>query len=154
MPLSDIYLGLGEERFRDLLGHVSLGKLKTYQLFDRLKTRARLGKLNQENLRKSVPKLWARIGSGDDELATDLAQCVLVSHMDMIIAVLDSLSVPHTEGFFEKDTELKQHFNGDWQQRAFGEFRAKYPESVLTFYLNHLALEVDDKAPVYLPPAA
>jgi hypothetical protein len=154
MPLSDIYAGLGEERFGQLLRHVSLGKLKTYQLFDRLKTRAHLAKLNQENLRKSAPKLWARLQSGDDELATDLAQCVLVSHMDMIIVVLDSLGVPHNEGFFEKDAALAGHLSGDWQERAYGEFRLKFPESVLAFYLNHLAMEVDEKAPLYLPPAA
>jgi hypothetical protein len=153
MPLSEIYAGLGEERFGELLRHVSLGKLKTYQLFDRLKTRAHLSKLNQEHLRKSAPKLWGRLQQGDGGLAADLAQCILVSHLDMIAAVLDWLGVPHTGGFFEKDAALAQHLDGGWQQRAFDEFRTKFPEPVLAFYLNHLALEVDEKAPLFLPPA-
>ena len=36
----------------------------------------------------------------------ELAQAILISHFDMIKAVLDHLGVPHEEGFFSKDTDV------------------------------------------------
>src|SRR5271156_83394 len=106
MQISDIFLRLGEEQFDQLMRSVSVGKLKTYQLFDRMKTRLHLNKLNSETLRKSAPRNWARIEEHDDEFATDLSQAILVSHLDIIKAVLDQLGVPHEEGFFAKDAEV------------------------------------------------
>ena len=35
----------------------------------------------------------------------DLAQAILVSHLEMITAVLDSVGVPHENGFFAKDVD-------------------------------------------------
>ena len=58
MQLSDIYQGLGDQAFRDMLKAISLGKLRTYQLFERLKVRLRLNKLNTESLTKSSPRQW------------------------------------------------------------------------------------------------
>ena len=78
-----------------MLRTVSMGKLKTYQLFERFKTRCHLQKLNTETLRKAEPRLFERIKAGEDELATELAQSVLICHLDLIIAVLDYLGVPH-----------------------------------------------------------
>ena len=46
--------------------------------------RSHLAKLNSETLRKAAPRLWARIAEQDEEFATDIAQAVLVSHLDMI----------------------------------------------------------------------
>ncbi len=112
MQLSDIFLRLGEETFTNLLRTVSLGKLKTYQLFDRLKTRLYLNKLNSETLRKSAPRSWARLGEHDDEFATELSQAILVSHLDMIQAVLNHLGVPHQDGFFDKDANVQEHPEG------------------------------------------
>ena len=63
MQLCDIFLRLGEENFQQLIRSVSIGRLKTYQLFDRVKTRLHLNKLNSETLRKAAPRIWARIGS-------------------------------------------------------------------------------------------
>lgn len=149
MQLSAIFLGLGQDAFAELLRGVSMGRLRTYQLFDRVKTRAHLHKLNQENLRKAAPRLWMRIGEGDQELASDLSQAILVSHLDMIVAILDFLEVPHNDGFFDKDAKLAEKLSGDWRQRAFDKFKETYPESVLLFYLNHLASEVDENAEMF-----
>jgi len=154
MTLADVFLGLGQERLDASLRQISLGKLKTFQLFERFKVRARLTKLNQESLRKAAPKFLSRLGEQDEEFAVELAQAILVSHLDMIVAVLDYLGVPHNEGFFEKDAELSKHLTGGWQQRAYTEFHAQFPEAVLVFYLNHLAHEVDENAALYVPAAA
>jgi hypothetical protein len=131
-----------------------MGKLRTYQLFDRVKTRAHLPKLNQEALRKAAPRLWTRLAERDEELAADLSQAVLVSHLDMIIAVLNFLEVPHNDGFFDKNAELASKLSGDWQQRAFDHFKAAHPEAVLLFYVNHLGREVDENCPLFLPAPA
>ncbi|MBN8733895.1 MAG: hypothetical protein J0L64_25385 [Acidobacteria bacterium] len=154
MTLSDVFLGLGQERLEACLRQISLGKLKTYQLFERFKVRARLTKLNQDSLRKAAPKFLERLREQDEEFAVELAQAMLVSHLDMIIAVLNFLGVPHNEGFFEKDAELAKHLTEGWQQRAHGEFQEKYPEAVLTFYLNHLAHEVDAESALFVPAGA
>lgn len=154
MTLSDVFLGLGQERLDACLRQISLGKLKSFQLFERFKLRARLVKLNQESLRKAAPKFLARLGEQDEEFAVELAQAILVSHMDMIVAVLNHLGVPHNEGFFEKDAKLNDHLAGDWQQRSYTEFHARFPEAVLVFYLNHLAHEVDEKSALFGPAAA
>jgi hypothetical protein len=151
MQLADLFLGLGQDAFPQLLRGVSMGKLRTFKLFDRLKTRAHLTKLNTENLRKAAPRLWTRLTENDQDLATDLSQAILVSHMDMIVAVLNLLGVPHNEGFFEKDAELTSKLSGDWQQKAYDAFRTTYPQAILAFYLNHLSREVDENAPLFQP---
>lgn len=154
MQLPQIFLALGEDNFQALLRSVSMGRLRTYQLFDRLKARAHLHKLNQENLRKAAPRLWARLQEGDAELASDLSQCILVCALDMIIEVLNFLGVPHNEGFIDKDTDVKSHLTEGWRQRAYEHFRSSYPEPVLLFYLNHLAHEFDRDAEIFLPVEA
>ena len=68
-----------------------MGKLKTYQLYDRIKTRTHLAKVNSESLQKAAPRLWARLPEKDEEFAQDLSQAVLVCHLDMIVAVLNFL---------------------------------------------------------------
>jgi hypothetical protein len=57
MHLTELYGHLGEDGMRDLLRQVSLSKLKTFQMFDRLKTRCHLTKLNSESLRNAF---WCR----------------------------------------------------------------------------------------------
>jgi len=152
MQLTDVFLGLGEDNLNQALRHVSLGKLKTYQLFDRVKTRLRVGKLNQESLRKAGPRVWERLQQNEPELAVDLSQAILISHLDMIVAVLDFVGVPHNDGFFDKDANVAQYLTEGWQARAYQQFRDKYPESVLLFYLNHLAHEVDPETPLFTGP--
>ncbi|MBL8227692.1 MAG: hypothetical protein JNL98_04420 [Bryobacterales bacterium] len=153
MQLSDVFLGLGEQTFQDLLRTVSMGKLKTYHLYERLKVRAHFAKLNSETLRKAGPRLWARMGERNDDYATDLAQAVLVSHLDMIQAVLNDLGVPHDEGFFAKDTDVSQYLSEGWQPRLFEKFQGSYPKAALLFYLNHLAWEVGKGQEIFRPAA-
>jgi hypothetical protein len=142
MQLSDIFLRLGEETFGQLLRSISMGKLKTYQLFDRLKTRLYLHKLNSETLRNSAPRSWARLQEKDDEFATEISQAVLVSHLDMIQAVLNHLGVPHQEGFFEKDADVSGYLKEGWKEDVWQKFRDSFPPAALLFYINHLAWEV------------
>ncbi|MGI8988581.1 MAG: hypothetical protein ACR2I2_03215 [Bryobacteraceae bacterium] len=142
MQLSDCFLRLGEDGFKEVLRGVAMGKLKLFRLYDRLKTRTHLAKLNTENLRNAAPRLWARLGERDEEFATDLSQCVLVSQLDMIIPVLDFLGIPNDDGFFEKNLDPKTYLTDGWQQRVFEHFRETFPEPLLLFYINHLGLEL------------
>jgi len=153
MQLCDIFLNLGEENFQQSLRSVSIGKLKTYQLFDPMKARLHLTKLNSETLRKSEPKLWARLSEREDHLATDLAQAILVSHLDMIKAVLDHLGVPHEDGFFAKDADVAGYLKDGWQQDAWHKFHAAFPPAPLLFYINHLAWEIAKAENVFQPAA-
>ena len=153
MELSSIYTGLGEEAFGRLLRSISMGKLKTYQLFERMKIRLHLPKINAETLQKARGKLFARLVEDDNELANDLAQSILVCHLDMIIDVLNFLGIPHEEGFFAKETDVSTFLKGDWQKRSYLEFKEKYSPDVLAFYLNHLAAESVKDASFFNPAA-
>ena len=153
MQLSDVFLQLGEDRFQQLLRGVSIGKLKTYQLYDRFKLRMHLPKLNGEILKKSSPRLYARLNEHDEEFATDLSQAVLVSHLDMIVDVLNFLGIPHEDGFFAKDLSATEYLTEGWQERVYQNFRGKYSGALLTFYINHLALELTKADQAFLPAA-
>ena len=142
MALSDVFLTLGEDGFRQLVRTVSMGKLKTYQLYDRIKTRTHLAKLNAESLQKASPRLWTRLSERDEEFAQDLSQAVLVCHLDMIVAVLNFLGIPHEDGFFAKDVDPKPYLTEGWQQRVHEKFKDVYPGPVLKFYTEHLAWEL------------
>jgi len=142
MALSDVFLTLGQDGFGQLIRSVSLGKLKTYQLYDRIKTRTHLAKLNAENLQKASPRFWTRLSEKDEEFAQDLSQAVLVCHLDMIVAVLNFLGIPHEDGFFAKDVDPKPYLTDGWQQRVHEKFKDTYPEPVLKFYTEHLAWEL------------
>ena len=149
MQISEVYLGLGQDAFDRLIRGISIGKLKTYQIYEGFKVRAHLTKVNTETLRKAVPKLWDRIAGGDDDFAKDLAQAILVSHLDMITAVLDFLGVPHENGFFAKDMDAKPLLTEGWEQRVTEKFRDVYPEALLLFYVNHLRWELLGAEDVY-----
>lgn len=144
MELHAIFHGLGEARFRELLAQISMGRLKTYQLFEPLKVRTHLHKLNAESLKKASPRLWERLSAGDELLASELAQSILVSKMDMVIEVLDFLGIPHRDGFFEKDTPLASHLAEGWQQRVYDAFHATHSPALVVFYINHLAKEATE----------
>jgi hypothetical protein len=154
MQLSEVYLKLGESGFGQLIQTISIGKLKTYQLYDAFKASAHLTKLNTEALQKHVPRFWARLSEGDQEFGKDLAQIVLVSHLDMIAAVLDFLGVPHEGGFFNKDINARSYLTEGWAGRVFEKFRTIYSEPVLLFYINHLSWELTDAAEPFLPASA
>lgn len=152
MQVCDIFEGLGEPAFRELLGSISLGKLRTFQLFERLKVRLRLNKLNTETLARSAPRQLERIVKERDEaFASELAQAILVCHMDLIVAVLNFLGIPHQEGFFDKDADIGQHMTDGWQQRAWDSQSTQFPPAVLKLYLNHLAVEMTKDAVLFNP---
>lgn len=151
MQLCDIFLGLGPDSSTALVRSISIGKLKTYQLFDRVKTRFHVHKLNSEALRKVAPRCWERLEARDGEFATDLAQAILVSHLDLIKDVLNRLGIPHEDGFFAKDVDASTYLKEGWQQTVVDEFSGKYPAPVLLFYINHLAWEVAKAEHVFTP---
>lgn len=153
MQLSEVFLALGEDRLRDLVGAISIGKLRTYQLYERFKIRTHLAKVNTENLRKAVPRFWLRLSEKDNDFATDLSQAILIAHMDMVVAVLDFLGVPNQQGFFDKDLDAKSHMTDGWQARVWDKFVKDYPPSLLLFYLNHLASELQLAGTAFIPAA-
>jgi hypothetical protein len=154
MDISEVYKGLGQDAFGQLIRGISIGKLRTFQIYEGFKVRAHLHKVNTESLRKSAPKFWERIMGGDEEFGRDLAQSILVSHLDMIGAVLDSVGVPHENGFFAKDMDSKPYFTEGWEDRAFEKFRTAYSEPLLLFYINHLRWELLGATDVYRPAAS
>jgi hypothetical protein len=113
-----------------------------------------MSKLNTETLRKVTSRLWARIAEHDEEFATDVAQTILVSHLDMIKDVLDLLGIPHEDGFFAKDLDASDKLTEGWQQRVYEAFKTKYAEALLVFYINHLNWELTKSSQVFNPMAA
>ena len=101
--------------FREVLRSISIGKLKTYQLYERVKARLHVQKLNTEALRKVAPRSWQRVTEQDEEFSTEIAQAILVSHLDMIVAVLGFLEIPNEEGFFAKDLDASKYLTEGWQ---------------------------------------
>jgi hypothetical protein len=154
MQISDVYQEMGQAAFEELIRGISIGKLRTYQVYEAFKVRAHLHKLNTETLRKAIPKFWARISEGDDEFGKELAQAILVSHLDLITAVLDFLGVPHENGFFAKDMDAKPYFTEGWEERVFEKFRHDFPNAVLTFYINHLKWELLGATEPYRPASS
>src|SRR6516165_7105098 len=150
MHISDVYRGVGADGFAQLVRQISIGKLKTYQIYEGFKVRAHLHKLNTESLRKAAPKMWERALSEED-FAKDLAQAILVSHLEMITAVLDFLGVPHENGFFAKDMDAKPYFTDGWEERVHEKFKGVYTEAILLFYVNHLRWELLGATDVYRP---
>jgi hypothetical protein len=153
MQLSEVIRSLGEDTFGQLVRQISIGKLKTYQVYESFKTRAHLAKLNQESLRKGVPRFWTRLGEGEEEFARELAQAVLISHLDMIRAVVDDLGIPNQDGFFDKNVDATKYLTEGWQQRVYDKFRGVYPEPVLRLYINHLGWELGKSETIFAPAA-
>jgi hypothetical protein len=151
MQLCEVFLGLGQDSFAQLVRSISIGKLKTYQLYDRLKTRMHLPKLNSEGLRKGVPRFWERLSESDETFASELAQGILISHMDMITAALGVLAIPNEDGFFAKDLDATKYLTEGWQQRVLGALKDRFPEPLVVFYINHLAWELLKAAEVWHP---
>ena len=151
MEISDVFLGMGQDAFERLVRSVSIGKLKTFQIYEGFKVRAHLHKVNTELLRKSVPKFWARLAERDEDFGKDLAQTILVSHLEMIAEILDFLGVPHENGFFAKDMDPKPFFTEGWEDRVVQHFRDRFPEPLLVFYVNHLRWELLGATELYRP---
>lgn len=154
MQLCEVFRALGESGLAELLRTISIGRLRTFQLYESLKIRGHLRKLNTETLRKSAPKFWERISQGEEELAKDVAQGVLVSNIEMVQAVLDFLGIPNRDGFFEKDLDASPYLSEGWQQRVWEQFRGRYPDTLLLFYINHLGWELGKAEQVFSPVPA
>src|SRR5262249_5766730 len=122
MQLAEVYLKLGESGFGQLVRGISIGRLKTYQVYEPLKVLAHLAKLNTESLRKATSRFWSRLSEKDEDFAKDLGQAILVSHLDMITAVLDFLGIKNEGGFFAKDVNAKPYLTEGWEARVFEKF--------------------------------
>jgi hypothetical protein len=145
MELSEIYRALGKERFEELIGLISMGSLRTYRLVDNFKMRLRLNKLNRERLRKAAPQLWERLQQGENDLASELAQGILLSNITFLVEVLDFLEIPHDGGgFFDKDSPVAEKLTAGWQKRVLEKFRPRYSEALILFYINHLDWELGE----------
>lgn len=151
MQLSEVFLSFGEDTFGQLVRQISIGKLRTYQLYESFKTRAHLPKVNTELLRKGTPRFWARLGTGEEEFAKELAQAILIAHLDMIRAVLDFLGIPNQDGFFDKNLDATKHLTEGWQRRVWDEYHDKYPSAVLLLYVNHLGWELGQAEAAFVP---
>jgi hypothetical protein len=145
MELSAVFKSLGEPGFGELIKGVSIGSLRTFQVYDSFKIHARLNKVNRESLRKATPRLWERLQASDEELARELAHAVLICRMPMVVEVLDFLEVVHDgNGFFDKDKSSDEKLEAGWQQRVLDQFREKYPTPLLLLYINHLDREIGE----------
>jgi len=151
MQLSEVFLSLGEDTFAQLVRQISIGKLKTYQLYESFRTRAHLPKVNTENLRKGAPRFWSRLGAGEEEFAKELAQAVLISHLDMIRAILEFLEIPNQEGFFDKNLDASKYLTEGWAARVYEKFQGQFPEPVLRLYINHLGWELGKSDQLFTP---
>jgi len=151
MLLSDAFLALGQDKLSQLVRGISMGKLRTFRLYDSFRTRAHLARVNTETVRKATPRFWARLSEKDEELARELAPAILMSHLDMIREVLDFTGIPNEDGFFAKDLDASPYLTPGWQQRVWERFRGAHPEPALLLYINHLAWELDKKAGVFSP---
>ena len=130
---------------------VSMGKLRTFQVYDSFKVHAAMNKLNREKLRKALPRLWDRLEEGDNDVAREAAQAILVSNLPFVAEVLDFLEIPHDgNGFFEKNNRTGDTLGEGWQQRVHAKFKDQYPEALILLYSNHLAWETDPSAEVFL----
>lgn len=153
MQMCGVFQALGPDVFHSLVRGISIGKLKTYQIYERFKARARLVKLNSESLRQAEPKFWARIEAGEEDFATDLSQVFLLSHLDMIVAILNFLGIPNEQGFFDKDLKPEQYLTEGWQAHVFNQFSETHPREILLFYINHLDWELNKTEQIFLPAA-
>ncbi len=151
MQLSEVFVALGEDTFAQLIRQISIGRLKTYQLYESFKTRAHLAKLNTDNLRKGIPRFWTRITGQDEEFAHEIAQAILVGHLEMIQAILNFLGIPNQDGFFDKNLDPAKYLTEGWQERVYENFHQKFPEPVLRLYINHLAWELGKSDSVFKP---
>ncbi len=152
MDLTEVFQALGRSSFQELVEGVSMGRLRTYDVYESFKVRAHLSKLNRERLRRAVPRLWDRLMQGEQDLAHELAQGILVSNLPFVVEVLDFLEIQHDgSGFFDKNSSAAKELEDGWQAKVFEEFRGRYPESLIVLYTNHLAGELNPSRAIFLP---
>lgn len=155
MDLVGVYSALGQARCANLVGTISIGALRTYGVYEAIKIRSRLRRLNRKKLRASSAKLWKRIADGDEDLARDLSQGVLVSNIPFVVAVLDHLGIEHDgSGFFANEADRVEHLTPGWAGNVFGEFSGRYPDELVLLYINHLGWETKTLDSPYMGPSA
>ena len=151
MELSDVFVALDGSAFEELVKGISMGSLRTYQVYEPLKVHAGLHKLNRERLRKAVPRLREQLANANQDLARDLAQGILVSNLAVVIDVLDFLEIPHDgNGFFDKEGSAKDQLTDGWQQRVADHFRETYPKALILLYINHLDWELGEPSAPFI----
>lgn len=144
MELTAVYAAFGSDRTSGLVQTVSLGALRTFGVYEAVKVRSRLKKLNRQKLRAAAPKMWERIKDGDTDLARDLTQAVLVSNIPLVVEVLDLLEIEHDgNGFFAKDGDYSSQFSNGWEQKVFKHCKDRFDTDLVLLYINHLGWEMD-----------
>jgi hypothetical protein len=83
-----------------------------------------------------------------------MAQVILLSHLDLIGAVLDFLGIPNNGGFFDKDLSATAYLTPGWQERVHEKFKDAFAAPALLLYINHLGWELDKTADYYFPAPA
>ena len=152
MDLTEVFQALGRSSFQELVEGISMGRLRTYDVYDSFKIRAHLSKLNRGRLGRAVPRLWDRLRQGDQDLARELAQGILVSNLSFVVEALDFLQIPHDgSGFFDKNSSAAKDLEDGWQAKVFAEFRERYPQPLILLYTNHLAWEFNRSSAMFLP---
>lgn len=144
MDLAEVYSALGRERSVRLVKAISIGALKTYGVYAALKVRSRLGRFNRMRLRKAAPMLWKRIVAGDEALAQELSQAVLVSNLPLVVAALDELGIEHDgTGFFSIEQGFAEEMEPGWERRLYAQVARRFPEELVLLYINHLGWETE-----------
>ncbi len=153
MDLVGVFASLGQDRSVRLVETVSISALRTFGVYEAIKVRSRLRKLNRQKLQTASPALWRRITEGDSDLARDLAQAVLVSHIALVAEVLDSLGIEHDgNGFYSKDEDHSGKFKPGWPSTVLGHFGERYPRDVVLLYINYLGWETGVLESPFLGP--
>ena len=142
MDLAEVYVALGRNRCNRLVRTIAIGALKTYGVYEGIKIRSRLRRFNRQKLRAAAPRLWQRVTEGDNELARELAQAVLVSNIPLVVGVLDLLEIEHDGiGFFAKDDDYTEQLSDGWEARVYERFSGQFPDDLVLLYINHLGWE-------------
>ncbi len=142
MELVEVYSALGQERCVRLVQMISIGALRTFGVYQAIKVRSRLHTLSRGKLRAAAPKLWLRITQGDNSLARDLSQGILVSNIPFVVSVLDFLEIEHDgSGFFSKEADHTEHLSPGWPETVYEKFRGNFPEELILLYISHLGWE-------------
>lgn len=150
-----MYRAFGQERSDRLVRTISIGALKTFGVYEAVKVRSRLHRLNRQKLRAAAPKLWERVTDGDADLARDLTQAVLVSNIPVVVDVLERLGIEHDgNGFFAKDGDYSEQLADGWAGRVYAECRQSHDEDLLLLYVNHLGWETDSLDEPFLGDSA
>lgn len=142
MDLAEVYEALGQERVARSIRTVSMGALRTFGVYQAVKVRSRLRKLNRLNLQRAAERLWQRVADGDTDLGRDLSQAVLVSNIPLVTEVLDYLEVGHDgNGFYSKDSDHGDKLSEGWAERTFAHCKDRFDQDLILLYINYLGWE-------------